>query len=79
MTRRFGAPSGLADPQGGARLSIGVGGNTYVRSGALKGLRIAAECLLPFVQDLNGPQLETDWQIILGAQYSGDTGLFGGE
>jgi hypothetical protein len=31
------------------------------------------------VQDLNGPQLETDWQIILGAQYSGATGLFGDE
>lgn len=34
---------------------------------------------LPLYRDLNGPQLETDWQIILGAQYSGDTGLFGGE
>jgi hypothetical protein len=70
-----------ADPerQGGARVSVGVGANTYVRGGALKGLRIAAEWLLPFVQDLNGPQLETDWQIILGAQYSGATGLFGDE
>lgn len=35
--------------------------------------------MLPFFQDLNGPQLETDWQIVLGAQYAGDTGLFGGE
>lgn len=72
-------PTADPDRQGGARLSIGVGANTYVRGGTLKGLRIAAECLLPFVQDLNGPQLGTDWWIILGAQYSGDTGLFGGE
>lgn len=70
-----------ADPerQGGTRLSLGVGANTYVRGGALKGLRIAGEWLLPFVQDLNGPQLEPVWLIILGAQYAGDTGLFGGE
>ena len=70
-----------ADPehQGGARVSVGVGANAYVRGGALKGLRVAAEWLLPFIQDLNGPQTDTDWQIILGAQYAGDTGLFGGE
>jgi hypothetical protein len=62
-----------ADPnlQGFQRWSVGFGINTYVRGGTLQGLRIAGEWVVPFYQDLDGPQLETDWYIVIGVQYTG--------
>jgi hypothetical protein len=68
-----------SDPnlQGGSRWSAGFGINTYLSQGSFKGLRLNGEWLLPFYQDLDGPQLETDWIIIVGAQYSGQSGFFG--
>lgn len=63
-----------ADPnrRGGDRLDLGIGINFYVPEGSLKGLRLAAELLLPLEQDLDGPQLETDWSVVFGAQMAFD-------
>ncbi len=63
-------PTVFADLRGGSRVDAGLGVNTYVRGGPLAGLRFAVEGLLPVAQDLNGPQLETDWTIVAGLQYS---------
>lgn len=52
------------------RAEIGMGLNTYIMSGFFKGLRLAVEALIPFYQNLDGPQLEMDWTIIAGGQYS---------
>lgn len=62
------APVQTADPdfQGGDRFDVGVGVNLMGQSGAIKGHRLAVEALLPAYQDLNGPQLETDWTLTIG-------------
>lgn len=61
-----------ADPRrrGGARLDAGVGLNIYAPEGKLEGMRLAVEALWPVYQDLEGPQLETDWTLTVGAQAS---------
>ena len=62
-----------SDPnlQGGSRWSAGLGINTYFSEGSLKGFRVSGEWMVPLYQDLDGPQLETDWIIIIGAEYDG--------
>lgn len=57
-----------ADPakRGGERLDLGVGINLFLPS--MKSLRLAVEYLFPVYQDLNGPQLEVDSTIVVGAQ-----------
>lgn len=64
------APVQTADPdfQGGDRLDIGAGVNLAGQHGALSGHRLAVELLFPVYQDLNGPQLETDWTLTVGWQ-----------
>ena len=59
-----------ADPsrRAGARADVGVGLNLYGRAGALSGHRLSLEVLAPVYQDLDGPQLETDWTVIVGWQ-----------
>jgi hypothetical protein len=52
----------------GNRLDLGVGTNLYIRSGALKGHRLAVEFGLPLYQSLEGPQLKTRWSGTLGWQ-----------
>ena len=66
------APVQTAQPdfQGGDRAEIGLGLNLLGTRGALDEHRLAVEYLLPFYQDLNGPQLETDSTLILGYQYA---------
>lgn len=61
-----------ADPnrQGGQRLDAGVGFNLIGTGGLVKNIRLATEVLLPVWQDLDGPQLESDWRIITGVQYA---------
>ncbi|OVE79812.1 hypothetical protein BVY02_02190 [bacterium J17] len=57
--------------QGGQEWSFGVGVNSYVPPGnILSGTRLAVEFLVPLMQDLDGPQLETDWTLIAGIQAS---------
>lgn len=62
------APVQTADPmnQGATRLDAAFGIN-YARAG---GHRVAVELVAPLDQDLDGPQLETDWSLTLGYQYS---------
>ena len=52
----------------GTRLDLGLGINLYAPKGDLQGARLAVEFELPIYQSLEGPQLETDWQLTLGAQ-----------
>lgn len=59
-----------ADPElrGGTRLDLGLGANVYLPERFLPGGRLAAEFEFPLYQSLEGPQLETDWQLTLGIQ-----------
>jgi len=63
-----------ADPKlrGGDRLDLLFGLNFFVPEGPqfIRGLRLATEFGFPIYQDLNGPQLETDWILWLGLQYA---------
>ena len=65
------APVQTADPsrQGGKRSEVGFGLN-WAGQADLRGHRVAFEWLLPIDQDLNGPQLEVDWSLIAGYQFS---------
>ncbi len=64
------APVQTANPefQGGERVDLLWGVNLLAPQGALKGHRLAVEFGLPVYQDLNGPQLETDWTLNVGWQ-----------
>ena len=61
-----------ADPElrNGTQINLGFGVNLYAPEGNLKGSRVAMEFELPILRDLDGPQLETDWQLTLGLQSS---------
>ncbi len=63
-----------ADPnlRGGNRLDLLFGVNFYASQGPtlIKGQRLAVEFGFPIYQDLDGPQLETDWVLTLGWQYA---------
>ena len=56
--------------RGGRRIDVPLGLNFYFPDGPLKGHRIAAEWNVPLYQNLNGPQLETDWVLTIGWQKS---------
>jgi len=64
------APAQTANPDnyGGERLDILGGVNLIVPEGALKGNRFALEVGVPVYQDLNGPQMEIDWTLMVGWQ-----------
>ena len=64
------APVQTADPDfhGGDRFDVGVGVNFAGQHGVIEGHRLAVEILFPIYQDLNGPQLETDWTLTFGWQ-----------
>ncbi len=55
-----------ADPnlRAGKRLSVGLGLNFMVSTGTLRGLGFSVEGIIPFYQDLDGPQLERDYTLI---------------
>lgn len=63
-----------ADPKlrGGDRLDMLFGLNFLVAEGPrfIQGQRLAVEFGFPVFQDLNGPQLESDWVLWLGWQYA---------
>ncbi len=61
------AMSPAADPnaQGGTWLNASIGLNTFVG----KGHSFGVEFEVPLYQDLNGPQLETDWTVSLTYQF----------
>lgn len=56
------------DKRGGRRVDLAAGVNWYVQRGLLRGNRLALEFGVPVYQDLDGPQLETDWTLTLGWQ-----------
>ncbi len=66
--RRIVAPVQTADPdrQGIERWDLIAGANVLFSNQH----RIALDFSVPLTQDLDGPQLETDWQLILGWQYT---------
>jgi hypothetical protein len=66
------APVQTADPDnyGGDVLEIGLGLTYTGTSGYLTDHQFTVETVLPVHRDLNGPQLETDWIISAGWQYS---------
>jgi len=57
-----------ADPNrlGGTRLDLLAGFDYLFQEGSLAGHRFGIEGGIPIFQDLNGPQLETDWLLALG-------------
>lgn len=57
-----------ADPnlRAGNFLSLGLGLNFLVPTGPVEGTRLSVEGIIPVVQDLNGPQLERDYTILVG-------------
>jgi hypothetical protein len=66
----IGGPVQTANPEfyGGQRLNLLGGVNLVVPHGPLKGHRLAFEAGAPVFQDLNGPQMETDWTFTVGWQ-----------
>lgn len=67
---QIGGPVQTAHPDffGGDRLDLIGGVNLIVPEGPLKGHRFALEAGAPVYQDLNGPQMETDWMLMVGWQ-----------
>ncbi|MBE9129909.1 transporter [Coleofasciculus sp. LEGE 07092] len=61
-------PTADPDRRGGTQLNLGFGVNLYAPRGSLKGSRLAIEFELPLYRSLDGPQLETDWQLTAGIQ-----------
>ncbi len=59
-----------ADPnlRAGTRIDVPLGFNWYFVDGPLFDHRLAVEISLPVYQDLDGPQLETDWVLTVGWQ-----------
>lgn len=68
-------PVQTANPNmhGGDQLGIAVGFNMIGTKGILKGHRLAAEAVAPVYRSLNGPQLEQDWIVTAGWQYTPTT------
>ncbi len=47
-------------------LSVGLGLNFMVPSGPVAGTRLSVEGVIPVVQDLDGPQVERDYMVLVG-------------
>jgi len=64
------APIQTANPDffGGDKLELYGGVNLVGQSDWLRGHRLAIEAGAPVYQDLNGPQMETDWTLTVGWQ-----------
>ena len=61
-------PTKLSRLRGGERVDLWFGINLLAPEGVLAGHRIALEAGFPAYQSLDGPQLETDWQLVTGWQ-----------
>lgn len=61
-------PTADPDRRGGSRLDALLGLNVALREGPLRGHRLAVEVGGPVWQHLDGPQLETDWRLVVGWQ-----------
>ena len=60
------APTARTDLRGGQRID-GLLGLNYLHSA---GHRLALELGMPIHQDLDGPQMETDYRVMVGWQYA---------
>jgi hypothetical protein len=56
-------PTNDPGKQGGRRVDLLLGMNLYAPKGKWKGARLSLEGGFPVYQSLDGPQLETDWQV----------------
>lgn len=63
------SPGNDPDRKAATRVDL-FAGIDYRATGQLDGLRLAIEGGVPLSQDLDGPQLEMDWMVIGGLQYS---------
>jgi len=63
-------PVQTANPDfyGGEQLFAYFGANMVGQTGIIRGHRFAFEVGVPLYRDLNGPQMETDWNVIVGWQ-----------
>ena len=66
------APVQTAEPDnyGGDKVNLKLGLNFSAQTGRLQGRRIAIEGGVPLMQDMNGPQMETDFTIMAGWQFA---------
>ena len=60
----------LTSAQGGDRLDLSLAANLIGQGRFLSGHEFGVEFGLPVYQDLNGPQLETDWVITVGWKFA---------
>lgn len=63
-------PTANPDLRGGQRVDAIIGANLLGGSGALEGHRLSAEFGMPVYENLDGPQLSTDYRFIIGWQKS---------
>lgn len=63
-------PAARADLRGGTRVDALIGANFYQTGDFAKDNRLAVEFGMPLYQDLDGPQLKTDYRLMLGWQYA---------
>ena len=61
-------PTADPDRRGGTRVDLGIGAEFQGQGDVLEGHRLAVERETPMYQDLDGPQLETDWVFTVGWQ-----------
>jgi hypothetical protein len=61
-------PTARTDLRGGQRVDLLLGIDLIVPQGKLAGNRLAIEAGLPLYQNLDGPQLETDYRLTIGWQ-----------
>jgi hypothetical protein len=62
-------PTKDVNAQGGKQVGLSLGLNLFAPNGALAGHRLSIEGTVPVYRNLNGPQLETDWQLRIGWQW----------
>ncbi len=72
IDERISLPVQTADPDkyGGDTINLYLGMNLAGQTGVLRGHRLAFEAGFPIRQDLNGPQMETDYTITVGWQFA---------
>ncbi|MBO6544122.1 MAG: transporter [Alphaproteobacteria bacterium] len=70
--RQIAGPVPTADPRnyGGEQADVFLGANIAGQSGLLRNHRLGVEVGLPVYRNLNGLQLERDWSVTIGYQYS---------
>jgi hypothetical protein len=63
-------PTADPDRRAGKRVDLLLGFNLFGTSGVLRGHRIAVEAGVPIYQNLDGPQLQTDWRATLSWNFT---------